>query len=246
MKIISTIALSILAFTALLFLPGGIQSGGSASGASSLPIQVNGSSIATATTLNIAAGTNVTASGANAGGVVTVTVNASGAGGASAHHQYFPGAVGTAGADSRSSINGLNSAHLGAIPIGLGGSIPNSGGNFSVVVRLPSTWTGSITAVVDATTSTNGTGNFALTPQFSCAASGFDLGAAPSYTSGTPVTVAAPGGAGTGFYLVPMTLAFSGSGCSAGSDILLNFVRGNSDTYASDIYVLGVDVSVIY
>lgn len=49
--------------------------------AAGIPVQVNGAAIATATTINFAAGTNVTQSGANAAGVVTVTTNSGGGGG---------------------------------------------------------------------------------------------------------------------------------------------------------------------
>ena len=83
MKLISTIFLAVIAFTAMIFVHGGIQSGGSASG-SNPTIQVNGTSEGTPSTINFASGSNMTLtpSGTNP---LTITFAASGGGGGGAN-----------------------------------------------------------------------------------------------------------------------------------------------------------------
>jgi hypothetical protein len=177
--------------------------------------------------------------------VAEVIGGSGGGGGATVHHQYFTAATGTSTTDNRVSFNGQNSGHLGTIPLGIFGAI-NANGTFNVEIYLPSTWTSTISVALDLMTSTNNTGNFSIIPSFACAGNGFDLGNAPSYTTGSTVTTAAPGGAGSGFYRESVVLSFSGSGCSATNTIILKFTRGASDTYADSLYLLGGDVAITY
>lgn len=82
MKLISTIALAVVAFAAMILLHAGIQSGGAASGGGGLPIIVDGTPLGTATSLELDHGTNVTLSSSITGGAAVITINATGGGGA--------------------------------------------------------------------------------------------------------------------------------------------------------------------
>lgn len=169
----------------------------------------------------------------------------SGGSSTSVHHQYYPSAAGTT-SGSATMINGQPSTFLSAVPLGIM-EIGAGGGAVNILVFLPSTWTGNIMASVDTSPSTNDTGNYALTPRFACVTAGFDMGAAPTYTAGSTVTQAAPGGSGTGFYRENMAITFAiGASCAAGNSVILNFVRASGDTYSHSIALYGIDVAITY
>jgi hypothetical protein len=175
-----------------------------------------------------------------------------GGGGAIPHHQYYVAAIasGSAGFSSTWNNNSVGTSFLSSTGFGVMGAFGSGGTSTSqppaITAFLPSTWTGSITMSVDALTSTNDTGNFSLTPEFFCIPNGTDIGAAATWTVGSNVAVAAPGGAGTGFYREKIVLTYSGSGCSAGQSIQLGIFRPSGDTYAHNIVVIGADVSITY
>lgn len=98
MKLISTIALAVVAFAAMILLHAGIQSGGAASGGSGLPIIVDGTPLGTATSLELDHGTNVTLSSSITGGAAAITINATGGGGGGALTLISSQTLGTAAA----------------------------------------------------------------------------------------------------------------------------------------------------
>ena len=172
-------------------------------------------------------------------------------GGPTVHHQYFPAAVVTtvtcgAHTDLLSTTSGPAATNLcGSNPLGIQGPFGASGVG-QVFLYIPSTWNGSaITITLDATTSTNGTGNFSFTPSYACVANGTDVSSALSFTTGSTTTVAAPGGSGSGFYREPVTMTFTPT-CVASNSIQIQYTRGASDTYAGNIYLIGVDVAITY
>jgi hypothetical protein len=173
----------------------------------------------------------------------------SGGGGTSAHHTYYVAAaqpqVGLpitlpSMLNVSSAVNSLTPTNY----IGVG-SMPESA-TFNIVAFLPSTWTGSLTITVDAMTSTNGTGNYSLTPSYFCVTNGTDLVTGVSYTSGSTVTHAAPGGSGSGFYRQSFAMTVAATGCVQGGSIEITVTRGASDSYSSTVYILGADLSITY
>lgn len=217
-------------------------------GGSALNIGINGGSTTTPTTLQLQEGTGCTITSAGTT-TLTITIACGGGGGTSVHHQYFMAAgADTGGASRMMNVNGsVNGVQLAATPLGILGAFGFGGGGLAgVEVNLPSSWTGSITMDVDASTSTNDTGNFSLQPEYFCIPNGYDLGGSPSYTTGSAVSVAAPGGGGTGFYREKISLTLSGISCSAGNSIFLAVTRPVADTYLHSIYILGFDVGITY
>ena len=218
------------------------------SGGSALNIGINGGGTSTPTTLQLQQGSGCTITSAGSS-TLTITIACGGGGGTSVHHQYFMAAgADTGGATRMMNVNsGVNGTQLANVPFGILGTFGFGGGGLAgVEVNLPSTWTGSITMDVDAMTSTNDTGNFSLQPEYFCIGNGYDLGASPSYTTGSAVSVAAPGGGGTGFYREKISLTLSGISCSAGNSIFLAVTRPVADTYLHSIYILGFDVGITY
>lgn len=101
---------------------------------------------------------------------------------------------------------------------------------------IPSTWDGNAPTInLMVLTSTNLTGNFSFIPSSAPAAPGADFETL-SYTPGTTVTTAAPGGSGSGFYLKKVTLTVPITGLVAGNMVIIRIARGSSDTYAGTIY----------
>lgn len=173
-----------------------------------------------------------------------------GGGGVIAHHQYYTAAVHNntmGGLDFPSMVNAGTSV-TNLAPSNLLGVMAlqeSATGNF--IVGIPSTWDSSaITVNVDAMTSTNSTGNYSLTPSYFCITNGTDLVTGVSYTSGSTVTHAAPGGTGSGFYRQVFSLTVAASGCVAGGAVEITITRGASDAYSATVYMAGADVIINY
>lgn len=183
--------------------------------------------------------------------VIMYSTGSSGGSSTTVHHQFFTGAVHagtcTGGVtDASGSINGTAATNLcGSNPLGITGPY-NANTLGSIYVFLPPTWPGTaLTITLESSTSTNATGNFSFTPAYSCVASGKDMTVAPTYTAGSTTTVAAPGGAGSGFYRVPVSLSITPT-CTSGQGVQLKFTRGGSDAYADSIYIMGADLAITY
>ena len=165
-------------------------------------------------------------------------------------HQYYTaanlsGLTCGAHTDFLGVLSGPAATNLcGSNPLGIQGPFTASTTG-QVYFFIPSTWDGSaMTVTLDATTSTNGTGNFSFTPQYSCVINGQDMTTA-SFTVGSATTVAAPGGVGSGFYREPVAMTFTPT-CTPGNSIQIQYTRGGSDTYAGSIYLIGLDVAMKY
>ncbi len=185
-------------------------------------------------------GTNYFASVNNPGG---------GGGGTSVHHQYYQTASNTSAGNNMMMINGLSTSFLGNIPVGIAGTFGSGGGGVAgVMIFLPSTWSSAagISVTADAGTVDNNTGNFSLKPQYFCIPNGYDLGPAPTYTAGSAVSVAAPGGSGSGFYRESIAMTLSSPSCSPGNSIFIAVTRPAGDTYAHNIVLYGLDIGITY
>jgi len=212
-------------------------------GGSSLAIGINGGSTSTPTTLQLQEGTGCTITSAGTS-TLTVTIACGGSAGALTHHQYYTAATTDGSGGARSNLNGTSATFLGANNLGIFQMATSGKSNLTIFV--PSTWDGSaINIVADATTSSNGTGNYSFTPSYACIPNGTDIGAALSYTAGSTVTQAAPGGSGTGFYREAVAMAVTPTGC-AGQSVSILFTRGSGDTYSAVMYFLGVDMAITY
>lgn len=179
-----------------------------------------------------------TGSGGGSGGGVTV------------HHQFFTGAIHNStcagGSSFNSAVNGASATNLcGSNPVGVTGPFALSAQGI-VYVFIPPTWDGSaMTFTLETVTTTNNTGNFSFTPSFLCQASGADMQVAGTYTSGSTVTHAAPGGSGGGVYRVSFALTITPT-CTAGDGLQLKFTRGGSDTYSDNVFMMGADLAMTY
>lgn len=185
--------------------------------------------------------------------IVMLFSTGSGAGGSttSVHHQAFVAGVhqsdcAGSGADVGAMINGLPSTNLClSNPIGVMGPIGAST-EAIIYVFIPPTWANTaMVLTVDVITSTNGTGNFSFTPSYLCQAPGADMKLAGSYTAGSTVTQAAPGGSGSGFYRVSFPLSFTPT-CNPSDAIQIKFTRGASDTYSANVFTMGADLAMTY
>lgn len=184
--------------------------------------------------------------------VVNASGGGGGGGGVTVHHQYFTAAIlqnpcGGSGSGATAVVQGIPATNLcGSNPMGIGGPfIANT--QALIYALIPSTWdSSSITLTLDVTTSSNNTGNFSFAPKFQCVPNGTDISVAPTFTTGSPVVTAAPGGSGSGFYREAVALTVSGSGCVAGSSIEIAFVRGATDTYPDAVFMTGADLAIKY
>lgn len=163
----------------------------------------------------------------------------------SAHHQYIQAAAYTGTGQTVVGFQDIVATNLlGSNPVAI---VTFSSGNSGIIIfHIPSTWDGSaITFLLDAMTSTNGTGNYSFTPAYECITSSIDLSAAPSYTTGSTVTQAASGLAGFRIAQVPLTLV-PAAGCTAGNSVQVKITRGSSDTYSASMFALGGDLVITY
>ena len=173
-----------------------------------------------------------------------------GGGGATVHHQYFMASNASTGGSARMmDVNGVDSSFLSAVPIGTIGSFGSGGGGVAgVIIYLPSTWSSAagITVKADSGPSDNNTGNFSLQPEYFCIPNGYDLGASPSYTTGSAISVAAPGGVGTGFYRELIAMNLASPTCSAGDSIFIAVTRPSGDSYSHNVILYGLDIGITY
>jgi hypothetical protein len=161
------------------------------------------------------------------------------------HHQYFTAATTDNAAGIRSNLNGSGAATF-LTPIMTGVLTMAASNTSNLTVFIPSTWDGSaIPLTANASTSSNGTGNYSFTPAYACIPNGTDLGVSYTYTSGSTVTQAAPGGSGSGFYQEMVPMSVTPTGC-AGESVNIKVTRGGADTYGATMYFIGVDVAIKY
>jgi hypothetical protein len=171
-------------------------------------------------------------------------IGGGGGGGAIIHHDYYTAATTDNSGSGRAQMNGTGGTNHLTPVVGIQSVGTTVASN--LIILVPSTWDGSaIILSADVTTSTNATGNYSFTPSYMCIPNGFDVGASPSYTSGSTITQAAPGGSGTGFYRESVAMSLTPTGC-AGQLVQFKFTRGGADTYSDTMYFLGVDVAIKY
>jgi hypothetical protein len=173
-----------------------------------------------------------------------------GGGGTSVHHQYYMASGATTGGSTQMmDVNGVSASFLSATPFGTVGNFGSGGGGVAgIIIFLPSSWSSAagITVTADASPSDNSTGNFSFKPQYFCVPNGYDLGGAPSYTAGTPVSVAAPGGSGTGFYRESIAMTLASPTCSAGNSMFIAVTRPAGDSYTHNVILYGLDIGITY
>jgi hypothetical protein len=230
---------------------------------SSVIVQVNGTTIGTASTIDFQQGTNVTQTGGASGPTVTVTTNASGSGPGGTSIHYIPetfALCSTAGcvsqvAGTMNTILSLNATPTvsGSTSADLGLAIfpPGVSAYAMIPVRLPATWDGSNPTIdVDALVSVPITGQtVTFLAQSACITTGtaVTVGAtgALTYNAGTPVSVTLTTSTSV-LALQINSLQVPVVGCAAGNMMFIQVARSAGDTYVSNVFGIGANLGIKY